>query len=46
MRPFWLEDALFNGGELAPALQGQQKADVGIVGGGFTGLWTAIQLKQ
>ena len=46
MRPFWLEDALFADGELAPALQGQQKADVGIVGGGFTGLWTAIQLKQ
>ncbi|MEM4987060.1 FAD-dependent oxidoreductase [Collimonas sp. H4R21] len=46
MRPFWLEEALFDGGELAPALQGRQKADVGIVGGGFTGLWTAIQLKQ
>lgn len=46
MRPFWLEDALFADGELAPALQGQQKADVAIVGGGFTGLWTAIQLKQ
>ncbi|MQR00345.1 FAD-dependent oxidoreductase [Glaciimonas soli] len=46
MRPFWLEQALFTDGELAPALQGAQRADVGIVGGGFTGLWTAIQLKQ
>lgn len=46
MRPFWLEHALSGDGELAPALQGRQQADVCIVGGGFTGLWTALQLKQ
>ncbi|MGE8320796.1 MAG: FAD-dependent oxidoreductase [Comamonas sp.] len=46
MRPFWIEQALFNDGALAPALQGAQQADVCIVGGGFTGLWTAIQCKQ
>ncbi|RJF97010.1 FAD-dependent oxidoreductase [Noviherbaspirillum cavernae] len=46
MRPFWLEQALFRDGELAPALVGDHTADVAIVGGGFTGLWTAIQLKQ
>jgi putative aminophosphonate oxidoreductase len=46
MRPFWLEQALFNDGDLAPALQGATQADVCIVGGGFTGLWTAIQAKQ
>ncbi|WP_317203619.1 FAD-dependent oxidoreductase [Janthinobacterium sp.] len=49
MRPFWLEQALLNdgaNGELAPALQGAQQADVCIVGGGFTGLWTAIQARQ
>ena len=49
MRPFWIEQALFNDGAdsmLAPALQGEHKADVCIVGGGFTGLWTAIQSKQ
>lgn len=45
MRPFWLEQALFNDGDLAPALQGPQRADVCVVGGGFTGLWTAIQTK-
>jgi len=45
MRPFWIEQALFNDGELSPALQGSQRADVCIVGGGFTGLWTAIQAK-
>lgn len=46
MRPFWLEHALSIDGELAPALQGAQQSDVAIVGGGFTGLWTALQLKQ
>jgi len=46
MRPFWIEQALFNDGGLAPALQGAQRADVCIVGGGFTGLWTAIQAKR
>lgn len=46
MRPFWLEQALFSEGDLAPALQGAQRADVCIVGGGYTGLWTAIQAKQ
>jgi len=46
MRPFWLEQALFNDGDIAPALQGHHRADVCIVGGGFTGLWTAIQAKQ
>ena len=46
MRPFWIEQALFNDGDLAPALQGAQKADVCIVGGGFTGLWTAIRLLE
>jgi len=46
MRPFWIEQALFGAGDLAPALQGETRADVCIVGGGFTGLWTAIQTKQ
>ncbi|KVR24667.1 FAD-dependent oxidoreductase [Burkholderia ubonensis] len=46
MRPFWIEQALFHDGDLAPALQGATQADVCIVGGGFTGLWTAIQAKQ
>ena len=29
-----------------PALEGEQRADVAIVGGGFTGLWTALFLKE
>ena len=28
MRPFWIEQALFNDGDLAPALQGETRADV------------------
>ena len=46
-RPFWFDQALRQ--EAPPAavpLQGTITADVCIVGGGFTGLWTAIQLKQ
>ncbi|MGO9754400.1 MAG: NAD(P)/FAD-dependent oxidoreductase [Solirubrobacteraceae bacterium] len=32
--------------EPATALQGARRADVCIVGGGFTGLWTALRIKQ
>jgi glycine/D-amino acid oxidase-like deaminating enzyme len=41
---FWLAEA--GGGELAPRLNGEIEADVLIVGGGYTGLWTAWQLRQ
>jgi glycine/D-amino acid oxidase-like deaminating enzyme len=33
-------------GEPAPALEGDTDADVAIVGGGYTGLWTALALKE
>ena len=47
MRPFWLEQALkTETSETCPALQGDIRADVCIVGGGYTGLWTAIMLKE
>ena len=45
MRSLWLEEAL-GGGEDAPRLTGEERADVCIVGGGYTGLWTAIRLKE
>src|SRR5712692_10806117 len=45
MRSLWLEEAL-PGEEDAPPLEGDERADVCIVGGGFTGLWTALQLKE
>lgn len=47
MRPFWLEQALSAESAVdCPPLQGDTEADVCIVGGGYTGLWTAIQLKE
>ena len=44
-RVWWLEEA---GGplEAAPPLEGDTEADVAIVGGGYTGLWTALALKE
>lgn len=47
MRPFWLEQALqADASATCPALHGDTRADVCIVGGGYTGLWTAIMLKE
>ena len=49
MRSFWLQQALgAEGAETAeaPPLDGDTRADVCIVGGGFTGLWTALRLKE
>src|SRR5262245_20168738 len=46
MRSLWLQEALQGAAEEAPALAGNDKADVCIVGGGYTGLWPAIGLKE
>jgi putative aminophosphonate oxidoreductase len=46
MRSLWLQEALGGAEEDAPRLEGDEKADVCIVGGGYTGLWTAIRLKE
>jgi putative aminophosphonate oxidoreductase len=43
-RSLWLEEALT--GDDSPALEGEERADVCIVGGGYTGLWTALALKE
>jgi glycine/D-amino acid oxidase-like deaminating enzyme len=40
---FWREDAP---GERAPRLDGDRDADLAIVGGGYTGLWTAIRALE
>lgn len=44
---WWLDEALEHEGgpKPLPALGGVGRADVAIVGGGYTGLWTAIHLK-
>ncbi|TLF52631.1 FAD-dependent oxidoreductase [Halomonas urmiana] len=47
MRPFWLTQALEQAPEApAPSLERDLRVDVCIVGGGYTGLWTAIMLRQ
>ena len=48
-RSHWLDQALAREGEdseAAPALDGSTAVDICIVGGGFTGLWTALMLKD
>ncbi len=46
--PWWLEEALAlesDTSETEP-LQGDVEADVAILGGGYTGLWTALALRE
>ncbi|WP_042338904.1 NAD(P)/FAD-dependent oxidoreductase [Paraburkholderia ferrariae] len=42
--PYWLDNPAAPGAE--PELVGDTKADLLIVGGGFTGLWAAVQAKE
>lgn len=45
---WWFAEALSQEGGLppAPGLKGEITVDVAIVGGGFTGMWTALALKK
>ena len=45
---WWLEEALAWEGASpdAPPLEGELDVDVAIVGGGYTGLWTALALGE
>jgi glycine/D-amino acid oxidase-like deaminating enzyme len=44
---WWLDEAhAASGHEVSPPLAGSLEADVGIVGGGYTGLWTALALRE
>ncbi len=43
-RSFWLQD--IDAGPATNILKGEATADVAIVGGGYTGLWTAIRIKE
>ncbi len=45
-RSHWLGEALEHDDARAPPLEGDARVDVCIVGGGYTGLWTAIRLKE
>lgn len=42
---YWLAQALSKDSQGSPQLRTSSRADVCIVGGGYTGLWTAIELK-
>ncbi|TYB43661.1 NAD(P)/FAD-dependent oxidoreductase [Actinomadura chibensis] len=42
--PFWLRDAARP--PAGPALTGALKADLAVVGGGYSGLWTALRAKE
>jgi glycine/D-amino acid oxidase-like deaminating enzyme len=42
--PYWLDQP--QAPEPAPALAGQISADLAVVGGGFTGLWTALLARE
>ncbi|WP_026162713.1 NAD(P)/FAD-dependent oxidoreductase [Kribbella catacumbae] len=43
-RVFWLDD--LSAPDTAEPLVGDQRADLAIVGGGYTGLWTALRAKE
>lgn len=45
-RSHWLQQALAEDNEVQPSLAGEIQADICIVGGGYLGLWSAIQLKD
>jgi glycine/D-amino acid oxidase-like deaminating enzyme len=44
LKPFWLEDPARP--ERAPILEVKTEADLTVIGGGYTGLWTALLAKQ
>jgi putative aminophosphonate oxidoreductase len=48
MRSWWLSEAGDGDGEPRPGavLEGSHRAEVCIIGGGFTGLWTALRIKE
>ncbi|HET9213589.1 MAG TPA: FAD-dependent oxidoreductase, partial [Gaiellaceae bacterium] len=46
-RSLWLREALAaEDGAASPELRGPARADVCVVGGGYTGLWTVLRLKE
>ncbi len=44
-RSFWLQEVAGDAPD-APALEGDARADVAILGGGYVGLWTALRIKE
>ncbi len=46
MRSYWLQQALADDDAAITPLDGDRRVDICIVGGGYTGLWTALNLKE
>lgn len=46
VRSHWLIEALQEDAGVCAALAGAERADVAVLGGGYCGLWTAIELKS
>src|SRR5919108_4859750 len=47
MPPWWKDEVDADGIDpAAPAQEGDERADICIVGGGLTGLWTALALRE
>ncbi len=46
MLSHWLTEAGLSPDDAQPALEGDTRADICIVGGGYAGLWTALRLKE
>lgn len=45
-RCIWLREAIAPDEEDEPPLEGEARADIAVVGGGYAGLWTALELKR
>ena len=45
-KPLWLDQAYGDKFSPTPPLAGEARADVAIIGGGYVGLWTAIELSK
>jgi len=45
-RSLWLREIPDVFAPAAPALEGEARADVAVIGGGYVGLWTALFLKE
>jgi glycine/D-amino acid oxidase-like deaminating enzyme len=44
--PYWLDQPATPPPEAMPPLAGRTNAQLAVIGGGFTGLWTALQAKE
>jgi glycine/D-amino acid oxidase-like deaminating enzyme len=44
--PWWVTESELLDQAAAPELAGETEADVAVIGGGYTGLWTALALRE